>query len=126
MKSFTNKVAAITGAGSGIGRQLAVQLVAAGAEVALCDVDEPGLATTAARCRELGVRRVGQARVDVADRTAVHAKTILAGVLRNRRRVLIGPDARVIDLLQRSLPSAYQRISTAIARRQLKAAMRGP
>jgi short-subunit dehydrogenase len=73
MKSFTEKVAAITGAGSGIGRQLAYQLVAAGAEVALSDVDEVGLAQTAARCRELGARRVSETRVDVADRNAVHA-----------------------------------------------------
>jgi NAD(P)-dependent dehydrogenase (short-subunit alcohol dehydrogenase family) len=43
VKSFTDKVAAITGAGSGIGRQLAYQLVAAGAEVALSDVNEAGL-----------------------------------------------------------------------------------
>lgn len=279
MKSFTDKVAAITGAGSGIGRQLAYHLVAAGAEVALSDVDEPGLAQTAARCRELGARRVGETRVDVADRKAVYAwadevaqahgrvnlifnnagvalastlegvgyddfewimninfwgvvygtkaflphlrasgeghvintssvfgliaapgngtynatkfavrgftealrqelelseapvsatcvhpggiktniaraaryhesvaelvgndeaaskasfekmfitgaetaaKTILDGVRHNRRRVLIGPDARVIDLVQRALPSAYQRITTLMARRRLK------
>jgi short-subunit dehydrogenase len=73
MQSFTDKVAAITGAGSGIGRQLAYHLVAAGAEVALSDVDASGLDETAARCRELGARRVTQARVDVADREAVHA-----------------------------------------------------
>lgn len=73
MKSFHDKVAAITGAGSGIGRQLAYQLVAAGAEVALSDVNEAGLQETAARCRELGARRVSEKRVDVADRTAVHA-----------------------------------------------------
>lgn len=73
MKTFTDKVAAITGAGSGIGRQLAYQLVAAGAEVALSDVNEAGLQETAARCRELGARRVSEKRVDVADRNAVHA-----------------------------------------------------
>jgi short-subunit dehydrogenase len=73
MKSFTEKVAAITGAGSGIGRHLAYQLVAAGAEVALSDVDVVGLAQTAARCRELGARRVSETKVDVADRNAVHA-----------------------------------------------------
>jgi short-subunit dehydrogenase len=73
MQSFTDKVAAITGAGSGIGRHLAYHLVGAGAEVALSDVDEVSLAQTVARCRELGARRVTQARVDVADRNAVHA-----------------------------------------------------
>lgn len=276
--NFTDKVAAITGAGSGIGRQLAYELVAAGAEVALSDVDEIGLAQTAARCRELGARNVSHARVDVADRNAVHAwadevakthgrvnlvfnnagvalastlegvsyedfewimsinfwgvvhgtkaflphlrasgeghvvntssvfglisvagngtynatkfavrgftealrqelelegapvsatsvhpggiktniaraarysqsmeamvgdleasrarferlfiteaqiaaKTILAGVRRNARRVLVGPDARVIDLMQRMLPSAYQKLVVSMVRRQLK------
>lgn len=71
--NFSDKVAAITGAASGIGRELAYQLVAAGAEVALSDVDEAGLARTAARCRELGARRVSEKRVDVSDRNAVHA-----------------------------------------------------
>lgn len=280
MQSFTDKVAAITGAGSGIGRHLAYHLVGAGAEVALSDVDEAGLATTVARCRELGGRRVTQARVDVADRNAVHAwadevavnhgrvnlvfnnagvalastlegvgyedfewimninfwgvvhgtkaflphlraageghivnissifgiiavagngtynatkfavrgftealrqeleiegapisatsvhpggiktniaraarfdssiatmvgdveaskasfeklfitepdsaaKTILDAVRRNRRRVLVGPDATVIDLMQRLLPSAYQRLAVAMARRRVKSA----
>ncbi len=278
MKSFSEKVAAITGAGSGIGRQLAYELVAAGAEVALSDIDEIGLAQTTARCRELGARNVSHARVDVSDRNAVQAwadevakthgrvnlifnnagvalastlegvsyedfewimsinfwgvvhgtkaflphlrasgeghivntssifgiiavagngtynatkfavrgftealrqeleidgapvsatsvhpggiktniakaarysesmatmigdieesrvrfeklfiteaevaaKTILAGVRRNARRVLVGPDARVIDLMQRMLPSAYQRIVVSMARRQMR------
>lgn len=283
MKSFTDKVAAITGAGSGIGRQLAYHLVGAGAEVALSDVDEAGLRQTAARCRELGARRVSETRVDVADRAAVHrwadevalahgrvnmifnnagvalastlegttyedfewimginfwgvvhgtkaflphlrasgeghvvnissifgiiavpgngtynatkfavrgftealrqelelsgapvsatsvhpggiktniaraarmhasvaelvgdieasrasfdklfitepesaARTILDAVRKNRRRVLVGPDARVIDAVQRLLPSAYQRLSLAAARRRVKGGGRG-
>lgn len=279
MKDFDGKVAAITGAGSGIGRQLAIQLVGSGAEVALCDVDEGGMEQTAERCRRLGAGVVTTARVDVSDREAVHAwadrvaadhgrvnmifnnagvalgctlegvsyedfewimninfwgvvhgtkaflphlrasgqghvvnissvfgliavpgngtynatkfavrgftealrqeleltkapvsatsvhpggiktnigrasrydesvmdlvgrdieaararfeklfiteadvaaKTILAGVRRNRRRVLIGPDARVIDLMQRVLPTAYQRIITTLAGLQRK------
>jgi NADP-dependent 3-hydroxy acid dehydrogenase YdfG len=72
MKSFTAKVAAITGAGSGIGRALAYELVTHGAELALSDVNEAGLAETVARCRELGAAKVSEARVDVADRAAVH------------------------------------------------------
>ncbi|MCA9655561.1 MAG: SDR family NAD(P)-dependent oxidoreductase [Myxococcales bacterium] len=278
MKSFTHKVAAITGAGSGIGRQLAYLLIGAGAEVALADIDEDGLTQTATRCRSLGGGRVSTARLDVSDRDAVHgwadavaaehgrvnlvfnnagvalastlegvsyedfewimninfwgvvhgtkaflphlrasgdghvintssvfgliavpgngtynatkfavrgftealrqelelsgapvsatsvhpggiktniaraarydrsvadlvgdvdasrkrfeklfiteaetaAKTILDGVRRNARRVLIGPDARVIDLMQRLMPSAYQRVSMAITKRQTR------
>lgn len=37
MKSFSNKVAAITGAGSGMGRSLAVQLAQQHCHVALAD-----------------------------------------------------------------------------------------
>lgn len=73
MKNFSNKVAAITGAGSGIGRQLALELAERGAELALSDVNEAGLAETVASCREAGAPRVSEARVDVADRAAVEA-----------------------------------------------------
>lgn len=46
MKSFKNKVAVITGAGSGIGQGLALELAAAGARLALSDVNEAGLVQT--------------------------------------------------------------------------------
>ena len=38
MKSFSKKVAVITGAGSGMGRYLAVLLAKAGANVAICEI----------------------------------------------------------------------------------------
>ena len=46
MKCYQGKVAVITGAGSGIGRQLALQLAAAGARLALSDINKKGLAET--------------------------------------------------------------------------------
>src|SRR3546814_15510557 len=70
MNTFQGRVGAITGAGSGIGRALATELARRGAEVALCDVDEAGLAETADRIQATGTR-VSAQRVDVADRQAV-------------------------------------------------------
>lgn len=71
MKSFRNKVAAITGAGSGIGRALALQLAGQGCALALSDVNAEGLAETAAAARAKGVA-VTDAVVDVAQRQQVY------------------------------------------------------
>ncbi len=76
MKSFNNKVAAITGAGSGIGRALAFELAAQGCHLALSDVSAEGLEKTrkalAERFQGLSVTTDV---VDVADRDQVHAWT---------------------------------------------------
>ena len=72
MSSVRGKVAVVTGAGSGIGRQLALTLARRGARLALSDIGEAGLAETAARARALGAE-VHTARLDVTDRAAVLA-----------------------------------------------------
>ncbi|WP_336027005.1 SDR family NAD(P)-dependent oxidoreductase [Geodermatophilus sp. FMUSA9-8] len=72
MSSVRGKVAVVTGAGSGIGRQLAFELAKRGARLALSDVDELGLGQTADRAKALGAE-VHTARVDVSDRDAVVA-----------------------------------------------------
>jgi short-subunit dehydrogenase len=72
MEHFDGRVAAITGAASGIGRALAVELADRGAHLALTDVDEAGLAETVARCEGRNVK-VTSRLVDVADRDAVFA-----------------------------------------------------
>ncbi|WP_224241136.1 SDR family NAD(P)-dependent oxidoreductase [Hyalangium gracile] len=72
MKSVKGRVAAITGAGSGIGRATAVLLARQGCHVAISDVNEQGLSETAEACRARGVQ-VRATRVDVAERAAVHA-----------------------------------------------------
>jgi NAD(P)-dependent dehydrogenase (short-subunit alcohol dehydrogenase family) len=65
MKSLQGKVAAITGAASGIGRATAVLMAKQGCALAISDVNQAGLDETAALCR--GVRVTTQ-RVDVAKR----------------------------------------------------------
>jgi short-subunit dehydrogenase len=72
MKDFNGRVAAITGAGSGIGRALANELAKRGAHLALADIDDAGLAETVAQCEGRGVKITSQ-HVDVADRAAVEA-----------------------------------------------------
>jgi short-subunit dehydrogenase len=47
------------------------------------------------------------------------AKTILRGVERGRPRVLVGLDARLLDVLVRLTGSGYQRITAAAAKRSM-------
>lgn len=70
MNNFQNKVAAITGAGSGIGQQLAVLLAKEGCHLSLSDVNEQGLIETVEKLKETDVR-VTIKKLDVSDRFAV-------------------------------------------------------
>ena len=64
---FEGSAAAITGAASGIGRALALELAARGCDVALADVDQPGLESVAKEITAAHSRRVTVRHVDVAD-----------------------------------------------------------
>src|SRR5262249_41052010 len=64
MPPFTDRVALITGAASGIGRQLALQLAAEGARVAALDLQADGLEKLAA---ELPGKPFARAVADVTD-----------------------------------------------------------
>jgi len=71
VKSLDDKVVVITGAGSGIGRALALDLARRGSLLALSDVDETGLAETVDLVAKAGGSRVRSDRLDVADRDAM-------------------------------------------------------
>lgn len=64
------RIAVVTGAGSGIGRELVRQLAAAGCHVAGCDVSQQGMAETLELCAEYDVRVTGHI-VDVSDEQAL-------------------------------------------------------
>lgn len=65
-----NRVAVVTGAGSGIGRGIALALARRGCHLVLADIAQEGLSQTAREIRESGAR-VHCYRLDVADREAV-------------------------------------------------------
>ena len=73
MKTLHDKVVVITGAGSGIGRSLALDGAARGSLLALSDIDEAGLAETVDLAKHTGATQVHTARLDVADRAAFTA-----------------------------------------------------
>ncbi|MCV7289103.1 MULTISPECIES: SDR family NAD(P)-dependent oxidoreductase [Mycolicibacterium] len=69
MEGFAGKVAVVTGAGSGIGQALAIELGRSGAKVAISDVDTEGLAATEERLKAIGAP-VKADRLDVTEREA--------------------------------------------------------
>jgi len=88
MKTLENKIALVTGAARGIGRAIAVQLAADGADVALCDVQADWLEETAAAVRGLG-RRAECYAMDVADGAAVGAAVARAAADFGRLDILV-------------------------------------
>jgi NAD(P)-dependent dehydrogenase (short-subunit alcohol dehydrogenase family) len=74
MDDFRGKLAVISGAGTGMGRELALQLVRAGAHVAICDVFPDTLAEAKTACEAgAGASRVSAHSCDVADEAQVLA-----------------------------------------------------
>ena len=71
MKNLNGKVAVVTGAGSGMGKELAIQLAAKGAKVAINDWNGENLAATAAIVQKNGGTVLAK-RFDVSNREAVY------------------------------------------------------
>ncbi|MCD6640763.1 MAG: SDR family NAD(P)-dependent oxidoreductase [Nocardioides sp.] len=72
LRTVEDKVVVITGAGSGIGRELALRVARGGGLLALSDWDEAGLAETVQGVRDAGAT-VSSSVLDVSDRAAMQA-----------------------------------------------------
>ena len=98
MTAIPGATVAVTGAASGIGRALAIELAARGADLALADRDEAGLAAVAADIAKANPRKVSLHRVDVASpeavagfaRAAIAAHPALNIVINNAGVALLG------------------------------------
>ena len=65
MESFANKIAVVTDGGTGIGRELVCQPVAAGADMAMCDVSQENMDETR-RSANAGEQRLTDHLFDVS------------------------------------------------------------
>jgi NAD(P)-dependent dehydrogenase (short-subunit alcohol dehydrogenase family) len=96
MRTLADRVAVVTGAGSGIGRAVAGELVARGCHVALVDLDAAALDATAAALARSG-RRVSTHVVDVAARDAMRALPDAVLAEHGRVHVLVNNAGVAID-----------------------------
>jgi short-subunit dehydrogenase len=114
----------------GFSECLAMELAIEKSPIGVTCVHPGGIRTAIARNARIGVNEpIDQTRDEIAEgferiaRTSPEraAQVIVAGVRRGKRRVLVGPDAHVISLLQRLLPERYQRlVAYGAARRGAK------
>jgi len=72
MNKFNNAVSVVTGAGSGIGRQLAIKLAEAGSSLAISDINLENLAETERLVQKVGANVIARS-LDVSSREAVFA-----------------------------------------------------
>src|SRR3984957_1564325 len=81
MTAIRGAAAAVTGAASGIGRALALELAARGCDLALADRDDAGLATLAAEIARVTPQKVTVHRVDVGEPKQIEefAQAAIAG-----------------------------------------------
>ena len=89
MTAIRGAAAAVTGAASGIGRALSLELAALGVDLALADRDEAGLQAVAAEIAKAGSTKVSVHRVDVAEPSEIEAFAASAVVAHGGLNILV-------------------------------------
>src|SRR3954452_17852527 len=89
MTTISGAAAAVTGAASGIGRALALELSARGSDLALADRDEAGLQQVAAEIASSGQRKITLPRVDDGVAAEIEAFAQAAGTAHPGLNILI-------------------------------------
>jgi NAD(P)-dependent dehydrogenase (short-subunit alcohol dehydrogenase family) len=93
MKDFADRIAVVTGGGSGMGRELARQLAGEGCNVAICDLSAPAMAETQRLCEAAGLPQGLRVTTHLADVSE------MAQVERFRDEVVTRHDTDKIHLL---------------------------
>jgi NADP-dependent 3-hydroxy acid dehydrogenase YdfG len=110
----------------GFTEALRQEMILAGHPVKVTTVHPGGIKTAITRnstaAEGLDVSELSQS-FDKLARTSPHkaARIILGGVRKNKARVLVGPDAKVLDIIVRLTGSGYQRVFSAFAARAMPA-----
>ena len=114
----------------GFSECLAMELAIEKSPIGVTCVHPGGIRTAIARNARIGVNEPNdRTREEIAEGFERIARTsperaadlIVAGVRRGKRRVIVGPDAHALSLLQRLLPVRYQRlVELGAARRGAK------
>ena len=74
---------------------------------------DPSVASATGRSADASSRGLEKSFITSPARAA---EVIVGAVRRNKRRVLVGPDARVFDAMARVAPAGYQRLITGVVR----------
>ena len=94
--SLTDRVAVVTGAGSGLGREVARTLAQAGATPVLCDIDEAGLAETARLVGEAGQTAI-LFPADVSKRAQVESLADRAAAVNGRVAIWVNAAGIIVN-----------------------------
>lgn len=101
-------MAVVTGAASGIGRALSIELAREGCDLAICDVNEPGLEETRVAIQALG-RKVCAHRVDVSDKARMQRYADEVVAFHGRVHIVVNnAGVAVIDTFEKQSLEDYE------------------